>query len=182
MVCAREKRYGFSSEKNTFILCARRQHIFALTSIVLLVIDFFFTLFPYSLAIFVCVVSFLLSLVCRETDGSICSKSTVNILFEYFKMWFHPASICLCLVHWHQPLTSLCCVCVCFLHAYHQIIMKTTLFVHSVDFIEWWCFLLPLFLLPASGTSPTSNFPQRVSHTALVAYVNTIQSNGWGDL
>lgn len=34
--------------KNTFILCARRQHIFALTSIVLLVIDFF------SLSISIC--------------------------------------------------------------------------------------------------------------------------------
>lgn len=51
----------------------RRQHIFTLSSVVHVDNRFLY--------------SHIRSL--HQTDGSMCSKSIVNILFEYFWMWFH---------------------------------------------------------------------------------------------
>lgn len=131
----------------------RRQHIFTLSSVVHVGNRFFYSHIrsPY------------------QTDGSMCSKSIVNILFEYFRMWFHPvvdmfASCALSFATFFP------------LRAYHQIIMKTTMFV---EFHRTVCYLARLWLFFCvchQHFSCERIVPIFKSHTAFVAYVNTKES------
>lgn len=85
----KHKKNGILSEKYIHTI-VRTVNIFSHYHPLLLVIDSSFFFFFCSIFIFAYIFSFslfvfLLSFAV-ETDGSICSKSTVNILFEYFKM------------------------------------------------------------------------------------------------